>query len=165
MYTCHGTVLAECCALHVNACQHPTPGWLQVRPSLKKVTQTVKFQLSGSMKKERVAVARELLTWPYSKRMDMVFVDGSTVFVVPEGGKVWVDTLKEADTEQLVVDERLGGSAGFKLVYYAAVNARLGVVLLWLCTGTTGLMRGFRVSSPAASCTMLPGMLSVRCSP
>lgn len=145
--------------------QQPTHAWLQVRPSLRKINQVVKFKFTDSMKRERVAVARELLTWSYNQLLDMVFVDGSSVYVVPVSGKVWVDTLTYADKEELIVDEHLGGDDGIKLVYYAAVNARWGVVMMWLCTGTTGLLRGFRVSSPGGSCTMLPGRLAVSSSP
>lgn len=93
-------------------------------------------------------VANELLRWPLTKVLDMVFVDGAIIQVVPASGKVWVDLLREEEREQLIVDSRLKGDKGFRLVYYTAVNARLGPCYLCLVTGTTELVSEFKVSIP-----------------
>lgn len=142
------TAIVLCCSQQTMLHAHQPCNLLQLRPSLCKVSQTVKFKFSESHLAERVAKAGVLREWPITKVLDMVFLDGSRIVVAPASGKVWVDMLAEEEREVLVLDERLGGDHGFQLVYYAAVNARLGPCFLWLCTGTTGLVRGFRVSSP-----------------
>lgn len=107
-------------------------------------------------------IAAELLTWPLTQVLDMIFMDGAWLEILPASGRVWVDLLTEEQREQLVVDDRLEGKHGFRLGYYAAVNARWGACFLWLATGSTGLVSQFRVSAPYAWWVAVPGRFGLR---
>ena len=127
-------------------CIHPC--CLQSRPSLHPHPKTVRWAFTPELRAQRMRIARELLTWPMTEVLDMIFVDGAWIEIVPRSGKGWVDWLEEEQKEDLFLDERLDGKHGFRLCYYAAVNARWGPCFLWLATGSTGLVSEFRVSLP-----------------
>lgn len=166
-----GCCISHCTVLHTahqQAHSHallPQPLCLQTRPSLHRVPRVVKRGFPPGVREERMRVAADLLTWPVTKVLDMIFVDAAIIQVVPASGRVWVDLLREAEREQLVIDHRLRGDTGFTLVYYACINARWGPCYLWLATGSTGLVSEFKVSLPLAWYIMVPGRRAVRGKP
>lgn len=138
-------------ALGYSRNKHPTlhtHHCLQLRPSLQTRRQEVRAAFPPELRADRMRIAAELLTWPLTQVLDMIFMDGAWIEILPEGGRVWVDLLAEEEKEQLIIDERLHGKHGFRLCYYAAVNARWGPCFLWLASGSTGQVSEFRVSLP-----------------
>lgn len=95
-----------------------------------------KMQLSPEVKNERKTLAELMRGLSIAELEAVIWLDAKKYYVEPGSYKVYC-----MDPDMVVEDPRIpkGSSKGTVLHYYAAVNAKLGVVYFCWVTGTTGL--------------------------
>lgn len=133
-------------ATHQQACPLPC---LQRHPTVEKVPEVAKFQLSEAHRQERREVARQLLQFTEEQRHSMVFVDSATKYVCgPKHTKVWVNTMREPYREQIVERPDYQEKDPMCLRWYIAIAPYHNRAVLHLVTGTTDYPTEYHVSFP-----------------
>ena len=102
-----------------------------------------KTELDPETKAEREKVAGELQQQTLEELQGVVWIDAKKLAIKPPKGlKVY-----DHDTKRVVEDARLPKgkfNRGIVLHYYAALNARVGVVAFVWVTGTTGFKKKYK---------------------
>jgi hypothetical protein len=108
-----------------------------VDPNLIKHKQDKKPQLSEEHKQARLHAAMQL-----SQRVGdldrVIFIDAKHFFVSEADNAVYMDA-SEVDNVVTITQGPTKPKPAIKLYYYAAVNAKVGLVHIEFCTGTTKL--------------------------
>jgi hypothetical protein len=125
-------------------------------PHLKYGLQEHKFVLDEMVKRARQQLAETMAAWTTADLEDIVFVDAKKMVVDVHNVRVYFDDREELPVIENVHSRHPNKKKDLKfLYYYAAVNAKLGVVHFKYVTGTTELVTGYKVCEAALGCAGL----------